>query len=400
MDKALKNRDRVSNREVVSNTELIVGEQTSISVNDNARATAADIANAIALIERSFAIQQERIQIIADAAVLALEQVQDKRLEMSEKGKTVRIEDVIFDLLSIYLWEVGFIGHVLKPLVMEVTRTICTRSLKYSFVYDQLSKSDYGAQLIGYARLEKNSKALLQQIIAEHVTNASQFNSEDFAMFSKKVRELRDSAPELFWKKATGTVAKWKDIKKKVKETNLAMTDSPGVSMLKAAQSYVSSHRFALKSQQAGIVALIRSQESMTVLELRLFMSIFQIEELPDTDFIRDQYQWTYEMIIWARMYGFTKDSATSPGVWTNSFKGFKGIPTDLTNYWLERFREVMISYSRGFHVNWDEMTYVGKVTTLRNYFMKIMEHMDEKSKVTGPIEAAFQVTSIEVEDE
>ncbi|WP_123040434.1 hypothetical protein [Cohnella candidum] len=392
MNNALKNSGRLSNTEALSSSKSLISDDLQ-RINEKARVSTADIESAVALIEQSFAIQQERIQIVADAAVLAVEQVQDKRLEMSEKGKSVTIEDVIFDMLTLYLWEVGLIGHVLQPLVKEVTQAICTRSLRYSAVYNQLSKSDYGAQFIGYARQEENGKQLLKEIIAAHVGNAKQFKSEEFAIFSQEARQLIANAPDLVWKKATGEVAKWKDLKKKVKETKLEMTDTPGVSMLKAAQSYVSSHRFALKLQQAKIVSLIRSQPTMTVKELKDLTSFFAIEELPETTFIRDQYQWTFEMIIWARLYGFTKDPATSPKIPTDSNDGFTGIRKELTDYWLARFHEVLVSYMRGYMQYYDQFTYVGKVTTLRNYFNLIMKQMEEKSKVAGTIEAAFQVT-------
>ncbi|MFC5471221.1 hypothetical protein ACFPPD_21260 [Cohnella suwonensis] len=393
MDKALQNTSKLSNASAISNSKSLVGDAFTLG-NDKARVNAADIEKAVALIEQSFAVQQERIQIVVDAAVLALEQIQDKRLELSEKGKTVTIYDVIFDMLSLYLWEVGLMGHVLEPLVKEVTRAICSKSLKYSAVYNQLSKSDYGAELIGYARQEKNSKELLQEIIGDHVRNAKQFNSDEYAIFSKEARQMVSSAPDVVWKKATGAIAKWKDTQEKVKEMKLEMTDTPGVSMLKAAQSYVSSHRFALKLQQARIVAFIRSQTSITVKELRDLLSIFVIEELPNTDFIRDQYQWTFELIIWARMYGFQKDEWKSPEVHTNSDKGFEGIRQEVTYYWFERFRDILAAFGEGRGKDWERLTIAEKTWEVRKYFSLVLKKMDEKSKKTGPIEAAFQVSN------
>lgn len=391
MEKALQNNARVSNASSLSRGQSLIGDAIG---NDKARVSPYDIEKAVALIEQSFAIQQERIQIIVDAALLAVEQIQDKRLELLEKGKTVTINDVIFDLLSVYLWEVGLVGHVLQPLVKEVTRIICSKSLKYSAVYNHLQKSDYGAQFIGYARQEKDSKTLLKEIISDHVRNTQQFNSEQFALFSKEARDLVASAPDLVWEKATGVVGKWKDMKEKVSETTLETTDTPGVSMLKAAQSYVSRHRFALRLQQARIVALVRSQPAMTVKELKDLTSIFKAEELPDTSFIRDQYQWTFEIIIWARMYGFKKDAGDSPYVVSNGDEGFRGIRSDLTYYWFDRFRDIMSSYARMKGDDWDKLSVPAKATALKNYFVEVMKLLDEKTKDTGPIEAAFIVTN------
>lgn len=393
MERALQNTAKVTNPTAISNNKAVVGETFIPVANVKARVTTADREKAVALIEQSFAIQQERIQIIVDAALLAVEQVQDKRLELLEKGKTVTINDVIFDLLSVYLWEVGLVGHVLQPLVKEVTRVICSKSLKYSAVYNQLSKSDYGAQFIGYARQEKNSKELLKNIIGEHVRNSKQYSSEEFAIFSKEARELVASAPEVVWKKATGTVAKWKEMKKKVKETTLEKTDTPGVSMLKAAQSYVSRHRFALEIQKARIIAWVRSQSTMTVTELRELLPLFEAEELPDTAFIRDQYQWTFEIIIWARMYGFKTEYAGSPKVFSNSDEGFQGIRTDLTYYWFDRFREVWISYARLKGDDWDQLSVPAKATAVKNYYIEVMKKLEEKAGDTGSIEDAFIVT-------
>lgn len=399
MDKALQNNAKVSGTSALAKEPTLLGDGYKIG-NDKAPATRSDIENAVTLIEQSFAIQEERIQIIVDAAILALEQVQDKRIELLEKGKNVTIYNVIFDVLSVYLWEVGLIGHVLEPLVKEVTGAIIQRSLKYSAVYNRLNKSDYGAQFIGYARQEENSKKLLSEIIGEHVRNSKQFNSEDFALFSKEVRTMVASAPDVVWQKAKGEVKKWKDLKNKVKETKLAMTDTPGVSMLKAAQTYVSSQRVALKLQQAKIVAFLRSQTKMTVKELKDFMSIFTAEELPESDFIRDQYQWTFELLIWAHIYGFTSDPDKSPKAWSADpwpiGNYFDGIENRVTFYWFERFHDILSAYVSKKGVTWDNMNLIAKTFYLKKYFVEMMAGIEKRSKETGPIEAAFVVTKVE----
>lgn len=399
MDKALKNSSRVSGTSALAKEETVVGDQKK-PVKDTTPVTRSDIESAVALIEQSFAMQEERIQIIVDAALLALEQVQDKRIELAEKGKNFTIYDVIFDVLSVYLWEVGLIGHVLEPLVKEVTGAIIKRSLKYSAVYNHLNKSDYGAQFIGYARQEENSKKLLNEIIGEHALNSKQFNSEDFALFSQEVRTMVASAPDVVWQKAKGEVKKWNDYKKKVKETKLEMTDTPGVSMLKAAQTYVSSQRVALKLQQAKIVAFLRSQTQMTVKELKEYMSIFNAEELPESSFIRDQYQWTFEMLLWAHIYGFTSDWDKSPTAWTTDPRPFgtffKGIDNRVTYYWFERFRSILSAYVKK---DWDSLDLVSKTYYTKKYFVEMMAGIQKRSKETGPIEAAFVVTMVEEQE-
>ncbi len=399
MDKALMNSSRVAGTSALAKEETVVGDLKKL-VKDTTPVTRADIESAIALIEQSFAMQEERIQIIVDAAILALEQVQDKRIELAEKGKNFTIYDIIFDVLSVYLWEVGLIGHVLEPLVKEVTGAIIQRSLKYSAVYNHLNKSDYGAQFIGYARQEENSKKLLHEIIGEHALNSKLFNSEDFAMFSQEVRTMVASAPDVVWQKAKGEVKKWNDYKKKVKETKLEMTDTPGVSMLKAAQTYVSSQRVALKLQQAKIVALLRSQTQMTMKELKDYMSIFNAEELPPSDFIRDQYQWTFEMLLWAHIYGFTADPDKSPTAWSTDPRPFgtffKGIDNRVTFYWFERFRSILSAYVKK---DWDSLDLVSKTYYTKKYFVEMMAGIQKRSKETGPIEAAFVVTSVEEQE-
>ncbi|MBO9598550.1 MAG: hypothetical protein J7559_12135 [Cohnella sp.] len=399
MDKALKNNSRVSGTSALANQETVIGDQRK-RVKDTTPVTRSDIESAVALIEQSFAMQEERIQIIVDAALLALEQVQDKRIELQEKGKNFTIYDIIFDVLSVYLWEVGLIGHVLEPLVKEVTGAIIQRSLKYSAVYNRLNKSDYGAQFIGYARQEENSKKLLNQIIGEHAQNSKMFNSEDFALFSQEVRTMVAKAPDVVWTKAKGEVKKWNDLKKKVKETKLEMTDTPGVSMLKAAQTYVSSQRVALKLQQAKIVAFLRSQTQMTIKELKDYMSIFNAEELPESSFIRDQYQWTFEMLLWAHIYGFTSDWDKSPTAWSTDPRPFgtffKGIDNRVTFYWFERFRSILSAYVKK---DWDSLDLVSKTYYTKKYFVEMMSGIQKRAKETGPIEAAFVVTRVEEQE-
>ncbi len=93
----------------------------------------------VAQIHQSASIQSERVQAIVDGAILAVEQLQDKRIDVLEKGPEVTISDVIFDvLLSLCLMGVG------KALV-PITESIAKELVQTASYYGGLCGSKIGA---------------------------------------------------------------------------------------------------------------------------------------------------------------------------------------------------------------------------------------------------------------
>ncbi|ANE47696.1 hypothetical protein SY83_16995 [Paenibacillus swuensis] len=354
--------------------------------------TPKDTELAVAYVEQAFQIQLERLQIIVDASLLAVEQVQDKRIEVLEQGKNVTVEDVIFDLLSVYLWEVGILGHVLTPLIKEVTSVICAKSLAMQAVYDRIPKTDYGAQIIGMGRSEKEGKEIIRTIIQDHVRNPKQFTSEQYAMFTKSVTDLISKAPDQAAAKVKSTIKNWKSLADKVKTTALKTTDTPNVALLKAAQSYASRNRTALHMQKSNTIAFIRSNPRMSKKELKEFVRVFAWEEIPDVQFIRDQYQMALEIVVWAQLYRFKANDPSSPEVLLNSGK-FRGINDKIVDYWIIRFRSVLESYEKVSKEPWDTMPRGIKCKKIKAYFEDISKKLDEVSnKVKQPINKVFVV--------
>ncbi|MFC4775199.1 hypothetical protein ACFO9Q_00190 [Paenibacillus sp. GCM10023252] len=389
---------RVSSAQDVLSERALVGHSTrngtivaEASEEVTGIASAQDVEAAVAYIEQAFHIQMERQQIIVDAALLAAEQVQDKRIEVLEQGKNVTIEDVLFELLSVYLWEVGIIGHVLTPLIKEVTSVICAKTLVWEAVYDRLPKTDYGAQLIGMARAEKDSQTVIRSIIQDHVSSTKRFASEDYAMFAKSVTDIVTKAPDTAASQVKSAIKNWKQLAAKVKGSSLKTTDTPNVALLKAAQSYVSRNRTALAFQKSHIIAVLRAGQPYTRKELKDFLTVFQWEELPPASFIRDQYQLALEVVIWAQLYRFKPNDPASPEVLINSGE-IRGVNRKIVDYWIIRFKDVLEPYDKISKAPWDTMPRGIQCRKIKAYFEDISKNVKESSQGLRPIDEVFVV--------
>ncbi|MET3697105.1 hypothetical protein SAMN05877753_101317 [Bacillus oleivorans] len=311
---------------------------TYTKTEEKQQATAADIEDAIAYIRHSLFFQLERHQLFVDAAVLAVEQVQDIRIEMLEKEskkEEITIYDIFFDLVLTYCWQ----ARLAEPLIKLVAKGIITQLLKRRAVYHSLPKTDYGAQLFGMARREGDSKKVMDQIVKEHVTNQKRFTSDEFAMFSSEVRDFVKNAPDTISKE----VVKLPDeLKKLNKPKPLSFTNSPSISVLNAAQTYMRNHRLALNVQQTEIIKLLRKiqfeKPPITKKELSQFLTLFKWEEFKDSTEVREKYQLVFEAVIWSQLYHWVYRKH-----YFSNKDTLEGVPDVLRDYFLVRFRPLML---------------------------------------------------------
>src|SRR5688500_8176518 len=75
----------------------------------------------VILLLRAAAVEQiESLQLMLDAAVLAVEQIQDKRLELLEEGPEVTTGDIVWEFAITLLLEANIAGLVLQKLTRKV----------------------------------------------------------------------------------------------------------------------------------------------------------------------------------------------------------------------------------------------------------------------------------------
>ena len=313
---------------------------TYSKAEQNQKVSAVDIERAIVFIQNSVQFQLERLQLFVDSALLAVEQVQDKRIEMQENPKQeVNIYEVFFNMVLMYCWQVKLV----EPLINQATKGIVNHLLKTRAVYNSLPKSDYGAQIIGMAKQEVNSKHIIDQIIKDHVVNQKRFTSNDFAMFSSDVINFVSKAPDSVFNAGK----KGKDIYKKLsqKSTPLTFGDTPSVSVLSSAQSYMRNHRLTLMAQQTEIIALLRiiqlEKAPITKKDLNQFLSLFTWDEIEDYEGLREKYKLVFEGVIWSQLFHWKYYK-----YYVDQDK-LNGVPPKLLDYLHERFRPILIEDPR-----------------------------------------------------
>jgi hypothetical protein len=126
----------------------------------------------------------------------------------------------------------------------------------------------------------------------------------------------------------------------------------------------------------------------MTLQQLDEFLMLFAWEDLPDVQFVRDQYQLAMEIIIWCRLYGFEPGSA-KPDVLVLAGK-FYDIDTRISDYWIERFDDIMTEYVKP--ANWQDYTKGSKLLQIKKYFEEVMQSMNKETDKIVPLDQAFIV--------
>jgi hypothetical protein len=282
--------------------------------------SAAEAREALILrIRAARAAQVERIQAVGDGAVLAAEQVQDQRLDLLEKGPEVELSDVIFDaLLGLALMGVG---KALVPVAESISRELA-KSMTW---YASNGKNPRFARLLG---------AGLRSIEPE-LANA-RLDAADIKRRHQQVRELLNTkiAEGLgaLGERAKGVAEE--GVSLGTKRVELAATDSPGVAMLGAAQSFVSQQRYAVELFHDGFEAIVRSGAAgpgdLTGIETATTPEVLDQQVVE----IRDRHKLLFEAALWVRLFNF--DGQIRAG--TFGRLEFAGLPAPLQRYLRRRF--------------------------------------------------------------
>jgi hypothetical protein len=293
----------------------------------------------------SEAMQLERIQAVVDGAILAVEQVQDVRLDVLETPAEATVSDLVFDML-VGLCFMG-VGAALAP----ITKSIAKELVQVASWYGRMPDKFLGKTLRSIARMASTDFA--------EKYGYGDIDPAKFATYNAYVRKvLRKSAVE----KAEKGLEKGVDFAKdKVKEgaktggsmhaggeeDGLAPADSPGVAILGAAQSYASAQRAAIAAHHAGFEAVVRSNPGEDLLGI-VTQAVDRAPLTADVIQIRDQNKIVFEAAIWAKLFGFDegKTQAGAPSIGNASI--LPGVKKQLSAYWRRRFARAIEQWMTG----------------------------------------------------
>lgn len=316
---------------------------TTDTKDEKPKLTPLEIEEAVRTVRDYAALKREHMQAIIDGAILGAEQVQDKRLEILEKSPEVTVNDVLFNIFIVFCLESTISGWV----VTKVTRSVIGPILRSNAIYQLFPGS------------------LDRQKVAEQIQHVRQFLGKGSSAVSK---DLSSGAPDyLRYRRYLASLARgsqeenmvaavktaWDSSKTPVKAgPSLAPTDSPGVSVLQAAQNFISQQRFALSLETDFFEMLVRScllePEELKDLSAALVPDSLGISVID----LRDRMKLIFEAMIWSRLYDFQKrnmkTSLLNDMLTGDARDGIEGLDNPaLINYWKRRFGKLIEEWTQ-----------------------------------------------------
>jgi hypothetical protein len=346
-----------------------------------------EIEETVAFMAHSSAVQLERIQAHLDGAVLAAEQVQDKRLEVLERGPEVSGTAVLFEFAITLILESPLAAKFLQ----KATKIIFTGVIKRRIAAAE------GRLLAAELRRRTSQLRLVRQTRWPSVVQrleAARIADLDISRIADELKTLHASFDTL----GSGS---WRDYLigavKGARAAGAMMgkeqphgdpSDTPGVRILSMVQSYAANHRLANRIDIADFEFWLRSG-LVAVEDVR---NIFAWSSLDiGLEGIRDEAKRYYEVLIWsillwqqAKIYkeGMTGRSLSA----AEQVFGNLGdhVPYHLLRYWLYRFinPESGEQFAQVQQLQAGGKTYDRSVAALSQYMQKLARQAD-KSNVT-----------------
>lgn len=291
------------------------------------------IAEAVAFIRQSAIRQIESAQAIMDGAILAAEQVQDKRLELLEQGPEVTGFDIFMDFALTFILESPLAGKILR----SITMTMLVPRVKANIVAKTRA-------LLMLTAKPKNlvlgkpfmiPEAIPERIAASHL--ATQL--KDLRSFEKNLLETGSEQgpyPYLVALTKAAREAQPKDRRVPILEAS----DTPGVAILDVAQQYLSERRLSIQMEhsmfelwtQTGVMPVEDVYKTLRWESVTVNGNTFSVAQ------IKDRYKRYFELLIWTLLLyekPLTGKSITTPRQ-SFTLKGY--VQPSLIAYWLKRF--------------------------------------------------------------
>lgn len=334
------------------------------------------VEEAIEFAKHASAIQLERIQALTDGAVLAAEQVQDKRIEVLERGPEVSGTSLLMEFAITLILESPLAAKALQKLTTVVLRPIIKRRIAIAELRIRSST----------LQLRKVSRTLSAPAALEAARQADL----DVRRIAEELRQLHQSFDQM----GTGS---WRDyligaIKggraasaaSGNEQPNSDPSDTPGVRVLSLAQSYASNQRMVASVDLASLEFWLRAG----LVSADDLQAIFHWDALNvSLDRIRDESKRYYEALIWslllwqqAKVYreGLTKRSLTAPEQVFGNLADHT--PSHLLHYWLYRFVDPSSGkqFADAAALRAGDKEYDRSVAALAQYMQKLARQADQ----------------------
>jgi hypothetical protein len=320
-----------------------------LRVAPSSRRTSGEIEQLVAQIRLAEAVQKERIQAIVDGAVLAVEQVQDVRIDVLEKGPEVTATDMVFDLLLSFA--MGRVAAVLEPITKSIVGNL-VKAVGYSRAGPALIRiasavdsgfDDKGAEVfVQFAVGKDRSGAVSQAISPQYV---KQYNALARKTVSRAAKGLVTAE-----KLESGFESVASGVEKLTGGSGaLAADDSAGTAILGAAQTYASTQRAFISKLHALFEAAVRGGADEQ--ERGLIREAVSWPDLPEEiNRIRDRYKIMFEAAIWAKIFGFDQQfsKARAGSLKHGTTVQLEGVEDRLLVYWQSRFASAVDDWMRG----------------------------------------------------
>lgn len=370
------------------------------------------VEDTVLVLQQSEAIQLARVDAYLDGITLAAEQVQDTRITLLETPPAVSGWEYIGNVALTFAMGTTVFGKVLTA----VTQRIFTPVLRQSVVFMALPKSPYGKDLAKQAKrlAQMNRLRQLDRTSARDQARLASWQKQAEAMSAvlqrgaggSGLQKLGKTEVELYHASLEaiirGTDAAKTNLsaaaratreaiqrEKPTPERAFAAGDSAGVTIAASARQYASVTRMGIRLRHARFIHLVRTKQLLPA-DLGIVANLFdwddlKVDEEGDTiaanlTDIRHQYQLLFEALIWARLYGFSRQSRT-PDLISNSGK-FPGIGPDLVKYWTGRFAgslDIWNSRQGKFSGAFSSLPFQTQARYVREYFWDLT---DELTKV------------------
>ena len=282
---------------------------------------------AIAFIRQSAAKQVESIQAIMDGATLAGEQVQDKRLELLERGPEVTGLGILWEFALTFVLESNLVGKSLRFL----TRKILTPRIQ-----THITAKNYTLRTFALRTKPSDVRIIPHMLTAQKLANELR-NLNNVLRFLDIVGS--DNGPMDYADpmiKAIRAAASRSESAPIQREPS----DTPGVMILDLAQAYASSQRLSIQIEHSlfevwvrtGLMSVDEVYESMTWESMMMDGQPISLAE------IKDQYKRYFELLIWTLLLyerPLTGKHVTTP---RQSFTLVGYVQPSLISYWIKRF--------------------------------------------------------------
>ncbi len=262
-------------------------------------------------------IKLQRLQDILDAVVLAAEQVQDKRIELLEDGPETNTSNLIVDLFICFILESSLAGQLVRLATKAVLSSFLRSRMLTELIIPGQAKRN---SIAGLIKLNKNVSPSTKSNLKEfrELINEEKLaigEMSEYLKYRQYCKKLMNGDFNTENTVAAGKAANMLRTELRDKEyfggINLSeATNSPGVSLLKSVQGYVSGFREAINNDTFALEFVLRF-EDLTCEEYQIYKDVIMYDfnklslQSYDSEAVIEKFMYQFEALIWAKLCKF-----------------------------------------------------------------------------------------------